>query len=94
MAGKVGRKDTATIVAAGSPVYFTNDPNGLAAVYKRELTPRIDSIAEMRMDKMNIDAIPIFYKWINKGQGSICGKFGLLKDHCPDSCVACADYRY
>jgi len=46
------------------------------------------------MDKMNIDAIPIIYKWINKGQGSISGKFGLLKDHWPDSCVACADYRY
>jgi hypothetical protein len=93
MADKVGGKNAATMVAFGSVAYDPNeDPIGSAAVYKLESIPCIDSTAETRMDTMHMDEIPFFCKWVNKGQGSTCGEFGLLKDHCPNSCGTCADY--
>lgn len=88
-----GGRNAATMVAVGSKrLYSTEGPIGSAAVYKLKSIPCVDSVAEMRMDTMNMDEIPFFCKWVNKGQGSTCDEFGLLKEHCPDSCGTCADY--
>lgn len=90
----IGGRKAATMVAVGSRrVYSTDGPIGSAEVYTLKSIPCVDSVAEMRMlDTMTMDEIPFFCKWVNKGQGSTCGEFGLLKDHCPDSCGTCADY--
>jgi len=81
-----------TRVAVGSDTVTTQSPIGSAAVHELMSIPCIDSNAEMRMKTMEMDEIPFFCKWLNRGQGSTCAPFFNLVNHCPKSCGTCGDH--